>query len=627
MRNPFTHATLTPLAIHRILAVALVASLIIPVWYDSPTANFYTQLQGMVYDSLLPNGGGEPDPRVVVVDIDEQSLEAIGRWPWPRDTFATLLDRLQQSKPAVIGIDVLFPEPSNPASDVALTRQLTRPEVVTPITFGLPSGDDQPPPGAPERPWPEATIQVGLAPTLSAAALGHITPLYDPDHVIRRLYPTICLGDQCHPMLALRMLQSWSGQPVEYHPPRHRHPGTICVAGFCLGLNPDATLSIPYHHPSRFRHLSAADILDTEEANPALAGALVLIGTSSVGLGDRVPTPLSATTPGVEIHAILLASALDNLRWAQLPFAKPLLTALIATVLLLVLLWPESGIPFKVVTSGWLAALLLFSLLLPASGYWLDPLPLWGALLAAILLLATWQGTVLLRQRLQIYRAFASYVPHEVIKTLIRNNLRPEQLDAQRIDATVLFSDIRGFTALSERLEPEQLVDLTSHLFTAISEEVHRHKGTLDKYMGDAVMAFWGAPLPLADHAQLAMQCAGAIQRRLGDMGGWLSAHGYPEIRMTIGLESGPVAVGNFGSRQRRAYTVMGKTVNLAAHLQPMCTGLDVDILCGPELCRRLPDRVRAIGPVIIRGIEDEQWIGTPVTTPDRRRTRSTADG
>lgn len=622
MQNPFTHAGFSALTIYRAVTVLLIFLLVWLVWLSPQQGSFYARLQGLVYDGLMPRVLPENDPRVVIVDIDEHSLSTVGRWPWPREVVAELIARLRLSQAAVIGVDVLFPEPSEITADAALSRQLSQPDVVAPVTFGMENvpwnnvlaghefTEDSNRDIKALAVWPLATLKVGLAQTLSAAAVGHITPLYDSDHVIRRIHPVICMDDECYSMLALRMLESWTGQPLEYM--TSGGAARLCVGSFCLALNTDNTLSIPYHHPSRFRQLSASEVLAEDGMHPELLGALVLIGTSAVGLGDQVATPLSVTTPGVEIHAKVLAAALDNFVWAQLPLSQALLTALIVSVLVLVMLWPGSGALLKTATCTWLVCLLMFSLLLPGYGYWLHPAPLWGALFVAVLLVAIWQGVVLLRQRRQMYRAFASYVPHEVIKTLLRKNLRPEQLDAQRVEVTVLFADIRGFTAISERLEPEQLVDLTNHLFTAINEEVHRHRGTLDKYMGDAVMAFWGAPLPQSDHALLALQCADAIQHRLKSMGDWLSRRAYPDIHMTIGMESGPVAVGNFGSRQRRAYTIMGKTVNLAAHLQPMCTELGVDILCGPELCRRFPDRLRILGSMNVRGIEQAQLVGCP---------------
>src|SRR5690606_25091296 len=193
-------------------------------------------------------------------------------------------------------------------------------------------------------------------------------------------------------------------------------------------------------------------------------------------------------------------------------------------------------------------------MVLPRFSFWLNALPFWAACGFALLLISVREVCLALSPRRKIYRAFAAYVPPVVLRSLVRQGLGPDKLDAQRADVTVFFADIQGFTSLSEQLEPEQLVEITNHLFSEITEEIHRHKGTLDKFMGDAVMAFWGAPLAQDDHPELAVKCAMAVVDRVNQLEPWLAARGYPRIRMTMGLESGVVTVGNLGSRQRRAY-------------------------------------------------------------------------
>ena len=473
------------------------------------------------------------------------------------------------------------------------------------------------PPPRGKGPWRDIRT-AGLSPSLDpgAVALGHITPLHDADFVIRRLYPWICAGQECHATLALAMLANWSGLTPETI--THWRGDRLCVGAFCLRLNADNSLSIPYPHGGRFPRVSAADVLAGNGSEDILAGAMLLVGTSAVGLGDLVATPLSANTPGVELHATLLAALLDSFQWSQLPYDAEIVTTAVVLLLLITLAWPYLTTPAKIAATA--PALLLPGLAMatPLAGYWLNPLPLWGAVISAVLLCGGWEVYLVLSQRRKIYRAFAAYVPPVVLRTLVKRGLGPDQLDAQRADVTVFFADIQGFTALSEQLEPEQLVEITSHLFSEITEEIHRHRGTLDKFMGDAVMAFWGAPLPQDNHPALAVDCALAVHRRLSDMKDWLARRGYPEIRMTMGLESGTVTVGNLGARQRRAYTIMGKTVNLAAHLQQQCKAVGKSILCGPELCARLPEeRILRMPPTGIRGIEGKQVIGCPVNLPD----------
>jgi len=593
-----------------ISTVALATLLALWLALSTPAqGSFHGRLQGLAYDTMLPRGPARPDRRILIVDIDEQSLQAIGRWPWPRETLAALLERIQGSGPAVIGLDILLPEPGDPAGDRALAAQLKHSNVVAATAFALPELSAQPT-GSPGL---VASDAAGLAPSLAGASvkLGHITPLHDADFVIRRVAPVICHGE-CYHTLAAAMLAQWGGVPPGIDP---ADKSRFCVGGFCLRLNSDGTLSVPYHHPSRFEYLPAVDVLRQQPGLASLEGAMVLVGTSAAGLGDRVATPRSASLPGVEIHALILAAMLDGMAWSQFPHDRIGSSVAVALMGLLALCWPWLGPRWRLAAAlGW-ASCLTFSLGIPHLGYWMDPLPLWLILIALAGCVGSWEVGRVLSQRRKIYRAFAAYVPPVVLRSLVRQGLGPDKLDAQRADVTVFFADIQGFTSLSEQLEPEQLVEITNHLFSEITEEIHRHKGTLDKFMGDAVMAFWGAPLAQDDHPELAVKCAMAVVDRVNQLEPWLAARGYPRIRMTMGLESGVVTVGNLGSRQRRAYTVMGKTVNLAAHLQQQCKELGQPLLCGPTLCDRLDNRrITRLPPVAIRGIEGLQSIGYPNT-------------
>ncbi|MGD9662879.1 MAG: CHASE2 domain-containing protein [Porticoccaceae bacterium] len=600
-------------------SLAVTAICLALTWRQPASNSFYGRISGLAYDLSLPQTAKKSEPRIVIVDIDEHSLASEGRWPWPREKTARLIESITAAGAAVVGLDILFPEPGEPEGDALLAQQLAQPNVVGAVAFAL--ADDplhakpshtSSPQNSQRREWLPSGM-AGLSPSLNSAdvALGHISPLYDADYVIRRIPPSICTNN-CYDTLAIAMLSRWLGKNPEW---RQTFFGNLfCVDRYCQRLNPDGSLSVAFHAASHFATLSATEILSTPNRIELLNDALVLVGTSAVGLGDRVSTPLSASTPGVEIHALALAASLNNIYWSQLPWSRTLVSILVLVTGLLAAGWPWLNRGGHLGGTATVALGVAATIALPQFGFWINALPFWAACLFTLLLISGREVFLALSQRRKIYRAFAAYVPPVVLRTLARQNLNPDKLDAQRADVTVFFADIQGFTALGEKLEPEQLIEITSHLFSGITEEIHRNKGTLDKFMGDAVMAFWGAPLPQKNHPELALDCALAVEKKLAQMAPWFEARGYPKIRMTMGLESGVVTVGNLGARQRRAYTIMGKSVNLASHLQQQCRQIGHDILCGPELCRRLAEsgRIQLLPATIIRGLKEPQVIGYP---------------
>lgn len=529
------------------------------------------------------------DRRIVIVDIDDPSLQAIGRWPWPRERLAELIDATQAAEPAMLGLDILFPEATERQADLALARRLAQDNVVTATAFGgiqLGEASSRPISGQELKPHRRLHHQ-GRVP-----ALGHITPQLEEDGRIRRLYPVICspesAGEDCRPTLALAMLERWVGIPAERLPARGG--SRLCVASFCQWLDDrHGGLLIPYHHPSRFDYLSAADVLDGQHQQH-LAGSLVLLGTSAAGLGDLVATPRGALTPGVELHAVLLAAWLDGQAWRPLPQTG--LWQIAGLLALAGAMAPGLGSQRTRLwqwglASGVAAVLLVTPPLLAIFGWWFDPWAWWGGVLATAMLWLGWERWQLWHRHRRLYRAFGAYVPRSVLLQLAEKG-GEQRFAPQRRPLVVMFSDIRGFTALSERLPPERLTALTNRIFTELTEVVHEHGGTLDKYIGDALMAFWGAPLASGHEAQQALDCALTMQRRLESINRWCSENGYPDIAMNIGMEAGEVTVGNLGSRQRRTYTALGHAVNLAARLEVQASQRGEPIVIGPELAETL---------------------------------------
>lgn len=590
--------------LHRLAIGVLLLTSLYLAW--QPNASSLLQhLTGLSYDLLITPSAPADDSRITIVDIDDQSLQSIGRWPWSRPTLAQLLSQIQQHQPAVIGLDFLLPEAG--PGDLLLKQQLAASNVITPITYGLSPG-----------PGPLVQNRIGLSPSLNTpdkTQLAHITPSYDSDGSIRKLYPIIC-QNSCSHTLALAMLETLIQQPAQRIDQGQRLPDSqLCAGPYCLKLDKNDALWIPYQNWKNVRHISAASLLRGER-HPGLQGSMVLLGTSAVGLGDNVTTPLSPDTPGVRIHANLLASWFDSIAWQPLPHSALVSSLLLIGWALLAWRWPTLQRTGQAITLLTATAIILLPLLLARYGYWFNPLATGLLISTGLLSVASYQALHSHQQRRWLHQMFGHYVPPEVVDQLVRSKQENRALSPHRARVTVLFADIQGFTSLSEKLSPEQLADMTNRLFTELTDEIHQHQGTLDKYMGDAVMAFWGAPLHQPDHAQRAFNCALRLEQRLHSLTPWLRAHNLPPLKLSIALETGDATVGNLGSRQRRAYTVLGRCINLAAHLQSMHKEIGHNLLFGPELCRTLPGQIQLLPAAHIRGISGPQQIGTAMQQP-----------
>lgn len=546
---------------------------------DNPLAPF-GRLSWLTYDAALQwqQPAHRSDLRIVIVDIDDDSLQAHGRWPWLRDKLAQLITAIRQAEPAMIGLDILLPEPTSPHSDAALAQQLADNNVIAATAFG-----GLQPPSTPAA-LPRATRELPPAKTLHAnhqpPALGHITPVLEDDGRIRRLYPRILAPDgRQQSSLALAMLERWTGLKAQESATR------LCVAGFCRRSPSGHGLLIPYQHPGRFDYISAAQVMAGQHRQ-RLAQSLVLVGTSAAGLGDLVATPRGALTPGVELHAVQLAGWLDSVAWRPVAHARAWLLAGLA--LLGIATMPLLGQRSAARWQQWFAISVALGLvatppLLMLGGWWLAPWAWWASTATMLLI---WQGGgrwQLWQRHRRLYRTFGAYVPHSILRQLAENG-GEDRFSPKRRPLVILFSDIVGFTALSEQLSPERLARLTQHILTELTEVVHDHEGTLDKYLGDALMAFWGAPLTTERDAELALACALAMQQKLVAINCWAAERGYPPIALHIGMEAGEVTVGNLGSQQRRAYTALGPAVNLAARLEEHAGQIGQPILVGPEL-------------------------------------------
>jgi adenylate cyclase len=622
------------------------------------------QLDAAWHDArLAAYARATPDERVVIVDIDERSLAALGRWPWSRDRLAGLIERLfEKEEVGLVGLDMILAEPEVPAglalidewatgllrddaafqaqwarrrpeldNDARLTGVLARFPVV--LAFHGFSGTEFP--GA--TTLPSALLPAGAAgpltrfdryggnlPALTQAArgAGFLDVHVDADGVRRRAPLLAEAGGGVHGSFALAMALAARGDrsPTVVGPAggarQLRGSTTAGLPAVSLGAWGDIVL--PYAQPAGLaRRHSAVDVLAGRVPPGSLRGRLVLVGTTAPGLADRHATPVSEHLPGVQGHAALLSALLDG----HVPHEPPRASLWQALALLLVLvglgplMWRLSPVPAALLTVSGVTVLAGANAYAWAAHHWSLPLAAPALLAMGLFAWRLFHGHVRERhERRRIELLFGQYVPPELVDTMSRN---PAHYDMQgrSVELTVLFADLRGFTQLSETLPPTELVALMNAFFSEMTDIVRAHGGTLDKYIGDSVMAFWGAPVADPDHAWHAVQAAQAMCARLPALNATFERNGWPALSLGVGINTGTVVVGDLGSRHRRAYTVLGDAVNVASRLQGLGTRLGQDILLGEATWAQLPPMVcRHLGTQRLRGRRLPVEVYTPVS-------------
>ena len=554
------------------------------------------------------------DPRIVAVVIDQRSLDDVATrlrqgWPWPRDFYAIVVDYLVASGARAVAFDMIFSEQSiytklgEVEDDRALAAATAGKPVVQSVMFSrepLDSSGVQP-----DRAWPDGLLSDrGTRPLASpaaeafnkatlpvppligaAAALGWIGFEPDEDGTCRSMLPAAAYApagvDHAVEVWSLPFaLASLLGVRVEAEPgrPAAKH---LSVDGRRLLLDEEGRLLLRFHGgEGTYRPFAFSKVLESakrwqagqpiEAARPEdFRGKIVFVGGTAAGLLDLRPTSMRAFLPGYVIHATALDNLLhgDALRrptWAWRTFALLLIGAAAGALLGAIRSLRDGTLAVLALLIAYVgAALWLFA----ARGIWVEMVP---AALAVALAHAGVTGYGYLtegRERRFLRSAFARYVAPEVVEQLVRD---PEQLalGGETRELTVMFADVAGFTSLSEGREPREIVELMNECFTALTEVIQGHGGTVDKFIGDAVMAFWNAPLDQADHAARACRATVDLLAALERLNvGW-AARGLPRISMRAGLATGPALVGNVGSTTKFNYTVMGDTVNLASRLE-----------------------------------------------------------
>lgn len=604
------------------------------------------RLRLSVFDAYLNLKPREADPSfpVRIVDIDEASLANIGQWPWPRSELARIVERLGEAGARTVAIDLILAEPDRLSPD-ALARQAETRSELAPIVAelaALPSND-----ALLARAMEKVPVVLGLAgdmsrtstqrapkaafatagddpllfvprfpgaieplPVLAAKAAGEGAVNWLParDQVVRTVPLLVQAGGVLTPTLSLEALRIGMNETTAFV----RASGgsgvrafgqqtgieTVRVGQTVLPTAHDGQLWLNFAPPDPRRYISAHRILDGSYEASDIAGRHILIGASATGLLDLRATPLATSVPGVEIHAQAVEQMLQGAHLTRPPLATGAEIAflVLAGSLVAALIRRTGPLAAAGVGIGAIAAVAAGSwIAFSRGGTLFDPVYPALALLAVYLAGSLLSYVRTETDRARVKRAFGHYVAAPLVEELAQDPSRLK-LGGEMRDVTLLFADVRGFSRLSEGMDAEALIRFVNRLFTPLSETILDHRGTIDKFMGDAVMAFWNAPVADPHHAAAACRAALAMQRDLARLNREEAARRAVEgapfapIRLGIGLNTGRCCVGNVGSPQRFDYSVLGDVVNVAARIESATKIYGAPILAGERTAREAGD-------------------------------------
>ncbi len=633
----------------RLLTRLLISAAVLSVFSmhvtGSPRFEVVDRMENYLYDvrvRLTMPGG--IDDRIVIVDIDEASQQQLGQWPWERQTLAAIVDSLFDDY-GIRGLafDVLFAEAGRSGGNEAFAESFIARDIVTGFVFkdSLSANEPEstgslPAPIIPAShldgisvPFVEARGFTGSLAALQDNAVGggfFDSPLIDSDGVFRRAPLVQRYRGDLYPTLALALVYAVEGAPsVGFHFADEQRRG-IDLEAFQLGersipVNQQVAVFIPFRGPQEsFRYIPAKDIVNRTAPAEALQGKLVLVGASAAGLLDLRSTPVGQRYIGVEVHANLVAGLLDGSIRQQPAWSvglELLLLVLVGALIALLLpkLSPLNALLFVaallgLATAGNLWLWEAFKLVIPIA-------PVFGYILVCGFLQITYGFFVEQRNKRHLSQIFGQYIPPSVVEEIDASGA-DVSLDGETRNMSVLFSDVRGFTTISEGLTARELTQMMNEFLTPFTRVIQQHRGTIDKYMGDCVMAFWGAPLPDENHARNALLAAYGMLDAVKALDEPFALKGWPAVRVGVGIATGDMNVGNMGSEFRVAYTVMGDTVNLGSRLEGLTKQYGVDIIVSENTVAAIPDfAFRELDWVRVKGKQKPVAIFEPVGITD----------
>lgn len=631
-----------------------------------------TPIQQMEHDSydarlkfMMPEG---VDTRIVIVDIDEKSLSEQGRWPWGRDKLALLVNQLfSHYQIDTLGFDVVFAEKDESSGYQALAQlqqthfkdnagfqqiladirdtldydqrfaeSMRGRKVVLGYYFSnnpLEKAGVLPPTALEKSTFSGKRISfpqfMGYGANLAliqqqAAAAGHFNPVVDSDGISRKINMLSEYQGRYYEPLSLAVARvALGGQPIvpgfAQHGVGKRYAGLEWLSVGTRHVPVDASVAalVPYRgRQGSFTYVSATDVLNGKVSPNLLKNAIVLVGTTASGLMDLRATPVQNIYAGVEIHANMIAGILDGTVKHRPAYTQGLEFLMVLTIGLW-LIWrlptlnPLQATIFSV---GLALSLVVINLLVWR--YTHAVLPLAASLLLIGLLFVinmSYGYFVESHGKRRLAKLFGQYIPPELVQEMAESN-EQLNLNGEAREMTVLFSDVRGFTSIAEGMPPNDLTQLMNQFLSAMTQAIQENRGTIDKYMGDAVMAFWGAPLHDTQHASHAIAAAMAMQQALGKVNQTFKQYGWPTLEIGVGISTGVMTVGNMGSDFRMAYTVMGDSVNLGARIESLTKTYGVPIVVSEASKAQAPEYLyRELDTLRVKGKDKPVTIFAPI--------------
>lgn len=598
------------------------------------------RLELLIYDTRYKIRGHTPPPKeVVIVGIDDKSLQKIGRWPWDRDKVAHLIDILKDMGAKVIMLDIIFSEPSS--KDAILAQSIKKAgNVVVPVVFEF-MGEkrelkdqilfDHSIPIIRDannfdifKPIEAKNVLMPLNEFVQgAAALGYINMVPDKDGVLRWEILALAYDGEMFPTVDLQCARLFLDLPMEAM-------SLKAATGMQLGNDFIPTdfwnrALIHYYGPEgTIPHISVVDIFEGKVNPSAVEGKIALVGATAVGIYDLRVTPTSPAMPGIEKHASVMGSAINRDIIVKTANIINLIIVTISGIIFSVFI-----VRMKAITGGLMSLLYILGISSVTYYYfffrnlWIDTSYTSCNIILIYFVITTYRYATEERYAKHIRGMFSSYVTEKVVNELIKNpNLA--KLGGERRKVTVLFSDVRGFTTFSEKHGPEKVVAILNEYLGEMTNIVFQWDGTLDKFVGDEIVAFWGAPIPQEQHAELATKCALHMIKKLEELQEKWKAEGREPLYAGFGLNTGEVIVGNIGAEGKKMdYTVIGDNVNLGARVEGLTRKYDADIIITEFTLEKLrplvgkdkPWKVRILGldqvavkgkvePVCIYGIK-----------------------